>query len=110
MNESTNTAHFLDQLYETIVSRKGADPKESYTASLFDEGIGKMTRKIGEESTEIIIAALRETPQHVISESADLLYHLLILWAEQGIRPEDVMGELESRTGQTGIEEKESRE
>jgi len=110
MNENTNTAHFLDELYETIESRKGTDPSESYTASIFDKGIGEMTRKIGEEATEVIIAALRETPQHVISESADLLYHLLILWAEQGIRPEDVMDELESRTGRSGIEEKESRE
>ncbi len=110
MSEIENTAHFLDELYKTIESRKGADPKESYTARLFDEGIGKMTRKIGEEATEVIIAALRETPQHVISESADLLYHLLILWAEQGIRPEDVMDELESRTGRSGIEEKEGRE
>ncbi len=110
MSESTNTAHFLDQLYETIESRKGAVPSESYTASIFDEGVGKMTRKIGEEATEVIIAALRETPQHVISESADLLYHLMILWAEQGIRPQDVMDELESRTARSGIEEKEGRE
>jgi len=110
MSESTNTAQFLDQLYETIESRKGADPSESYTASIFDEGVGKMTRKIGEEATEVIIAALRETPQHVISESADLLYHLMILWAEQGIRPQDVMDELESRTARSGIEEKEGRE
>lgn len=110
MSENQTTTHFLDELYATIESRKGADPKESYTASIFDEGIGKMTRKIGEEATEVIIAALRETPEHVTAESADLLYHLLILWAEQGIHPEDVMAELKSRTGQSGFEEKEGRE
>ncbi len=59
MSESTNTAQFLDQLYETIESRKGADPSESYTASMFDEGVGKIPQKIGEDTTEVIIAALR---------------------------------------------------
>ncbi len=110
MNDKPATAHFLDELYEVIASRKGGDPEESYTAKLFEGGIGKMAGKIGEEATEVIVAALRETPGHVVSESADLLYHLLVLWAEQGIRPEEVFAELESRTGTSGIEEKESRE
>ena len=69
-----------------------------------------MAGKIGEEATEVIVAALRETPDHVISESADLLYHLLVLWAEQGINPEDVFEELQSRAGRSGVEEKESRD
>ena len=109
MNDKLTTAHFLDELYEVIESRKGGDPETSYTAELFERGLGKMAGKIGEEATEVIVAALRETPAHVVSESADLLYHLLILWAEQGIRPEEVFAELESRAGTSGIEEKESR-
>ena len=110
MNDNQATAHFLDELYETIASRKGSDPKESYTAELFEEGLGKMAAKIGEEAAEVIVAALRETPEHVISESADLLYHLMVLWAEQGITPEDVMEELKNRAGTSGIEEKQSRD
>ena len=109
MNDKQMTAHFLDELYEVIASRKGGDPEESYTAKLFEGGLGRMAGKIGEEATEVIVAALRETPDHVISESADLLYHLLVLWAEQGIKPEEVFAELESRTGTSGIEEKQSR-
>ena len=69
-----------------------------------------MAGKIGEEATEVIGAALRETPDHLISESADLLYHLLVLWAEQGIHPEDVVEELQSRAGRAGVEEKKSRD
>ena len=110
MNDKQATAHFLDELYETIASRRGGNAEESYTAGLFEGGLGKMAGKIGEEATEVIVAALRETPDHVISESADLLYHLMVLWAEQGITPEDVMEELKSRAGKSGIEEKESRD
>ena len=110
MNDKQPTAHFLDELYETIASRKGGDPETSYTAKLFAGGLGKMAGKIGEEASEVIVAALRETPEHVISESADLLYHLLVLWAEQGITPDDVFEELQSRAGRSGVEEKESRD
>ena len=77
---------------------------------VFEEGLGRITAKVGEEATEVIIAALRETPEHVTSESADLLYHLLVLWAEQGITPEDVFEELRNRAGASGIEEKQSRD
>ncbi|MBC8338682.1 MAG: phosphoribosyl-ATP diphosphatase [Rhodospirillales bacterium] len=110
MTEETMSRRFIDELFETIKSRRGSDPEESYTARLFDEGIEKITKKIGEESTEVIVAALRETPAHVVSESADLLYHLMVLWAEQEISPDDVFEELAGRAGRSGIEEKESRE
>ena len=110
MNETPNIGQALDDLFQVIESRKGGDPGESYTAKLFDEGLGRITAKIGEEATEVIIAALRETPEHVTSESADLLYHLLVLWAEQGVTPDDVFEELQSRVGTSGIEEKESRD
>ena len=110
MNDGNVTRRFIDSLYQTIKERRGADPEKSYTAKLYEGGVEEMTRKIGEEATEVIVAALRETPAHVVSESADLLYHLMVLWAEQDITPEDVFEELESRIGMSGLEEKESRE
>ena len=109
MTEETMSRRLLDELFETIKSRRGADPDTSYTAQLFDGGLEKITRKIGEESTEVIVAALRETPAHVVAESADLLYHLMVLWADQEISPDDVFDELAGRTGQSGVEEKASR-
>ncbi len=110
MTDEKMSRRFLDELFIVIKSRKGANPEVSYTARIFEGGVEKMARKISEESTEVIVAALRETPRHVISESADLLYHLMILWAEQDITPEEVFAELESRAGTSGVEEKESRE
>ena len=110
MTEDHMARRFLDELYRVIKSRKGADPETSYTAQLFDGGVEKIARKIGEESTEVIVSALRETPAHVVSESADLLYHLMVLWAEQDITPEDVYDELASRAGTAGVEEKASRD
>ncbi|MBT7943666.1 MAG: phosphoribosyl-ATP diphosphatase [Alphaproteobacteria bacterium] len=109
MTDETLSRRFIDTLYETIKSRRGDDPNESYTAQLFDGGVETIARKIGEESTEVIVAALRETPAHVVSESADLLYHLMVLWAEQDITPDDVFEELAGRAGTSGVEEKESR-
>lgn len=110
MSDTPNISQALDDLFKVIESRKGGDPETSYTARLFEEGLGRIAAKVGEEATEVIIAALRETPEHVTSESADLLYHLLVLWAEQGITPEDVFEELRNRAGVSGIEEKQSRD
>ncbi|PKU23491.1 phosphoribosyl-ATP diphosphatase [Telmatospirillum siberiense] len=99
----------VDQLYQTIAARKGADPTQSYTAKLFSRGRGKIAQKVGEESVETLVAALSETPERVVSESADLLYHLLVLWADCGVRPADVWAELERRQGTSGIAEKNAR-
>ncbi len=110
MNEESLNRRFIDELFAVIKSRKGADPEVSYTAQIFEGGVQMMARKIGEEATEVIVAALRETPAHVVTERADLLYHLMVLWAEQDITPEDVFEELESRAGTSGIEEKAARE
>ena len=110
MNDEDTTRSFIDSLFKTIKDRQGADPETSYTAKLYEGGVEEIARKIGEEATEVIVAALRETPAHVVTESADLLYHLMVLWAEQDISPDDVFEELESRAGASGIEEKESRE
>ena len=110
MTEDHMSSRFLNELFRVIKSRKGADPDTSYTAQLFDGGVEYISRKIGEESTEVIVAALRDTPARVVSESADLLYHLMVLWAEQDITPEDVFDELASRAGTSGVEEKAARD
>jgi phosphoribosyl-ATP pyrophosphohydrolase len=99
----------VDQLYRTIAARKGADPETSYTAKLFSRGRGKIAQKLGEESVETVIAALTETPERLVGESADLLYHLLVLWADCGVQPADVWAELERRQGVSGIAEKNAR-
>ena len=99
----------LDQLYQTILGRKGADPDSSYTAKLFARGRGKIAQKFGEEAVESVVAALTEGPERLASESADLLYHLLVLWAEGGVTPAMVWAELERRQGVSGLDEKKSR-
>ena len=101
--------HTLDTLFATIESRKGADPSESYTAKLFHGGTPLIARKLGEEAVETAVAALTEDKTSVAKESADVLYHLLALWAELGLDPQEVWDELDRRTGQSGIEEKNSR-
>ncbi|MFP6710633.1 MAG: phosphoribosyl-ATP diphosphatase [Rhodospirillales bacterium] len=103
-----SSSNVLDKLYAVIESRKGADAASSYTAKLFDAGMAEIARKVGEEAVETITAAL-SNQDTVTAESADLLYHLLVLWAEAGIKPEEVWAELERREGTSGIEENESR-
>lgn len=104
-----DNGRILDQLFETLKSRRGADPATSYTAKLFSRGRGKIAQKLGEEAVETVIAALTETPDKLVGESADLLYHLLVLWADCGIEPYQVWAELENRLGVSGIDEKKSR-
>ncbi len=89
----------LDALFEVIRSRRGADPASSRTARLFTRGRPWIARKVGEEAVEVVVAALAEDRQRLTEESADLLYHLLVLWAEAGLTPEDVWKELEARKG-----------
>ncbi|MGH7090790.1 MAG: phosphoribosyl-ATP diphosphatase [Stellaceae bacterium] len=99
----------LDRLYLTIASRRGGDPALSYTAKLMQEGTQRIAKKFGEEAVETVIAALDGEAEPLIRESADLLYHLLVLWEDAGVAPADVWGALESRIGRSGIAEKESR-
>jgi phosphoribosyl-ATP pyrophosphohydrolase len=103
----------LDRLFSTIALRRGADPGTSYTAKLFSEGRGRIAQKLGEEAVETVIAALSKEAgsgsASLASESADLLYHLLVLWADAGLAPAEVWAALESRTGQSGIAEKAAR-
>ncbi|MEW5729485.1 MAG: phosphoribosyl-ATP diphosphatase [Pseudomonadota bacterium] len=101
--------HAIDGLFAVISGRQGANPETSYTAKLFAKGRGKIAQKVGEEAVETVIAAVSQGPDKLVSESADLLYHLLVLWAEAGVKPADVWAELERRSGTSGIEEKNSR-
>ena len=87
----------LDDLYTVIASRKGGNPEESYTASLFDKGIAKIAQKVGEEAVETVIDGVSGPKERVISESADLLYHLLVLWAARDVKPEEIWAELDKR-------------
>ena len=106
---SERDARVLDALYATVLSRKGADPETSYTAKLYTKGRGKIAQKLGEEAVETVIEAMRDDTAAMASESADLLYHLLVLWADAGLKPEEVWEKLEARIGTSGIAEKASR-
>ena len=99
----------LDKLFATIASRKGADPSQSYTAKLLAAGVEKCAKKFGEEATEAVIAAIQKDKTELAKESADVLYHLAVLWAASGLTPEDVYAVLASRESQSGLEEKASR-
>lgn len=101
--------HTLDALHATVAARKGADPETSYTAKLFAKGRLKIAQKIGEEGVETALAAVGEGNREVISESADLLYHLTVLWADMGIAPDDIWAELDRRFGTSGLDEKKAR-
>jgi len=101
----------IDRLYAVIRQRQGADPESSYTARLLDEGTAKIAQKLGEEAIETALAAVDPKAKDgaVAAESADLLYHLLVLWADRGIEPEAVWAELDRRAGTSGLVEKASR-
>ncbi|SDH60067.1 phosphoribosyl-ATP diphosphatase [Roseospirillum parvum] len=99
----------LDALYQVIQSRREADPEESYTARLLAKGTKKLAQKVGEEGVETALAAVAEDRAAVIAESADLLYHLAVLWSAREIAPDDVWAELGRRFGTSGLTEKASR-
>ncbi len=108
-NKTSPDARVLDRLYATIVQRRRADARVSYTAKLLAGGVGKIGGKVIEEAAETVAAALNEGPRRVAAESADALYHLLVLWASAGIRPGRVWAELARREGVSGIAEKAAR-
>lgn len=99
----------LADLFETIRSRKGADPETSYTASLFAKGTAKIAQKVGEEAVETAIEAIQGNKEKLAQESADLLYHLMVLWADQDITPDEVRAVLQKRVGISGLDEKTGR-
>ena len=106
----TQNSNVLDQLYSVIRNRKDDNPETSYTAELLSQGTPKIAQKVGEEAVEVITAALVENENKVIKESADLLYHLLVLWAQKGVTPGNVWNELRRREGVSGVLEKTSRQ
>jgi phosphoribosyl-ATP pyrophosphohydrolase len=87
----------LQWLYEVVEDRKKNPSAKSYTASLFAEGMPKIAQKVGEEGTEVVVAALAQSDERLIEEVADLTFHTLVLLSARGIRPEQVVAELEKR-------------
>jgi phosphoribosyl-ATP pyrophosphohydrolase len=102
--------HPIDKLYATIAARKAeGDTGSSYTAKLLSEGVQKCAKKFGEEAVEAALAAVGGDKADLAAESADVLYHLLVLWAAAGITPDDVYAVLKSRESRSGLAEKASR-
>lgn len=99
----------LARLADVIESRKGGDPGASYVAKLFSKGQDAILKKIGEEATETVMAAKDGLPERIVSETADLWFHCMVLLAHHGLRPDDVLAELERREGLSGLVEKASR-
>lgn len=99
----------LERLAAIVASRREADPTESYVAKLLGRGRAKIAQKVGEEAVEAVIAAMKDDREGLIGESADLLFHLAVLWADAGITPDDIDAELARREGVSGIAEKASR-
>ena len=100
---------FLEELANTLESRRGADPSSSYVAKLLHGGPDAVLKKIGEEATETILAAKSGDKQHLIRETADLWFHSMILLTQAGLRPGDVIDELKRREGISGLTEKAAR-
>ena len=100
----------LLRLMTVLASRKDADPESSYVAGLYHKGLDSILKKIGEESTETIIAAKSGDKQQIVYETADLWFHCLVMLAQQNIDARLVLEELERRFGVSGIDEKAARE
>jgi phosphoribosyl-ATP pyrophosphohydrolase len=99
----------LDRLFAIVDSRRNADPSYSHSARLLSRGIAKVAQKFGEESVECLIEAVAGNHDALVAESADVLYHLLVLWVASDVRPDEVWAELARREGVSGIAEKAAR-
>lgn len=100
----------LTRLAELLEARKSADPASSYVAKLYSKGVDSILKKVGEEAAETIIAAKNGNKEEIIYETADLWFHTLIMLANAGITPEDVLNELARREGLSGLVEKANRD
>ncbi len=108
----SNAQEILSRLADTLESRlpkNGGDPESSYSARLLAKGPDAFLKKIGEEATELVMAAKDESREKIIYETADLWFHSLVALAHFGIRPEDILNELARREGTSGIVEKAAR-
>jgi phosphoribosyl-ATP pyrophosphohydrolase len=103
------SASVLDRLWSVVMSRRTANPAASHSARLLSRGTAKVAQKFGEESVECLIEAVAGNNDAVVAESADVLYHLIVLWVACGIRPAEVWDELKRREGISGIAEKAAR-
>jgi phosphoribosyl-ATP pyrophosphohydrolase len=101
--------HVLAALADEVAKRKTASPDQSYTAKLLSQGVEKCAKKLGEEAVETALAAVSGNQKNIAAESADLLYHLIVLLEASGLSLADVMDELARRQGVSGIAEKASR-
>lgn len=106
MNDSDD---ILQAVYQVILDRKAQPAESSYTSSLMQKGIDKILKKVGEEATEVVIAAKGGKRDEIVYETADLFFHLLVMLGFHDIPPEDVYNELRRRFGTSGIEEKAAR-
>jgi phosphoribosyl-ATP pyrophosphohydrolase len=108
-NELQDPAQVLARLADVIASRRGLDPSTSYVARLLAHAPDAALKKIGEESSEVIMAAKDGVPDRVVSEMADLWFHCLVALVQAGVRPEQVLAELARREGISGLDEKAAR-
>jgi len=99
----------LSRLADLLEQRKSADPQSSYVAKLYAKGMDSILKKVGEEATETILAAKEGDPAKIVYETADLWFHCLVMLAQAGLKPQDVLDELARREGLSGIEEKAKR-
>ena len=100
----------LERLADLLEQRKSADPQSSYVAKLYAKGMDSILKKIGEEATETILAAKEGDRAQIVYETADLWFHCLVMLAQAGLKPQDVLAELARREGLSGLEEKASRQ
>lgn len=107
--ELTKHDDVLRRLTRTIAKRRNADPATSYVATLFAKGDDAMVKKIGEEATEAVMAAMDGDKIRLTAEIADLWFHCLVVLVKNGLGPEDVLAELERREGVSGLQEKAAR-
>ena len=101
--------HPIDRLFATIAARKGGDPDVSYTAKLLAAGVEKCAKKFGEEAVEAALAAVSGNAEALTAETADVLYHLLVMLEAAGVGLDAVMAELQRRTSRSGLAEKAAR-
>lgn len=99
----------LKDLHQILLERKQADPESSYVAKLYDDGLNKILKKVGEEASELIIAAKDGNKQEIVYETADLWFHTLVMLADFDLGPEDILKELQRRFDVSGLTEKTSR-
>jgi phosphoribosyl-ATP pyrophosphohydrolase len=100
----------LMQLAQVLEQRKAQSGDKSYVASLYEKGLNSILKKIGEEATEVVIAAKDGDKEQIIYETADLWFHCMVLLVQQGLHPNDVLNELHRRFGLSGFDEKSQRE